>query len=125
MRWLRFAALTFALIATPAAAQEDAQTILHLLDYIGVDYPEAVENGTVKNADEYKEVQEFTAQVSARIKALPDSAAREKLAAEAAALERLVQDKAAPPEVAAAAGKLRWALVGAVQRWKFVPAKRG
>ena len=31
------------------AREAAAQTIVHLLDYIGVDYQEAVENGKVKN----------------------------------------------------------------------------
>jgi high-affinity iron transporter len=99
------------LIAPPlGAAAQDAQTLLHLLDYVGVDYPEAVEDGKVKNTDEYQEMQEFTAQVTARLKELPDSAA---LVREAQALAQLVADKAAPAPVAAASGRLRWAIVAA------------
>ncbi|MGH8670079.1 MAG: FTR1 family protein, partial [Burkholderiales bacterium] len=79
----------------------------------GVDYPEAIDNGKVKNAGEYKEMLEFTAQVSARLKELAENPGKSGLVGEAQTLERLVQDKAAPPTVAAAAGKLRWALVGA------------
>jgi hypothetical protein len=44
-------AAVVALGGTPAAAAE-AQTILHLLDYVGVDYPEAVADGKVKNEDD-------------------------------------------------------------------------
>lgn len=37
----------------PVISQENpAQTILHLFDYTGVDYPEAVEGGKVRNEDE-------------------------------------------------------------------------
>jgi hypothetical protein len=42
----RLAAVLLLLVPLAAAAQE-AQTILHLLDYIGVDYGEAVEGGKV------------------------------------------------------------------------------
>jgi high-affinity iron transporter len=120
---VKTAALIVALLAAlPAAAQENAQTVLHLLDYIGVDYPEAVENGKVKNADEYKEMLEFTAQVTERLKALPDNPGKAALAADGEALAKLVQDKAAPPAVAAASGKLRWTLVGA---YKLRIAPRG
>lgn len=51
--------VAFLLWALPfAAPAQDAQTILHLLDYVGVDYPEAVADGKIRNADEYKEMQE-------------------------------------------------------------------
>jgi len=108
----RFALVLAALLPVAAAAQ-DTQTILHLLDYIGVDYAEAVADGKVKNNDEYKEMLEFTAQVRGRISELPSNARKDSLAGDAAALEKLVQVKAAPPAVAAASAKLRWALIGA------------
>ncbi len=41
------------------ASSDPARTALHLLDYIAVDYAEAVDLGQVKNADEYQEMQEF------------------------------------------------------------------
>jgi hypothetical protein len=48
----RLLSLLFILVvAVPARAAEPAQTVLHLLDYIAVDYAEAVENGKVKNPD--------------------------------------------------------------------------
>lgn len=107
-----FASCLTLLLALPVAAH-DGQTILHLLDYIGVDYPEAVEGGKVRNQDEYQEMLEFTAQVSERVAALPENAARPALVAEAQALARLVQDKAAPAAVADASGHLRRAIVAA------------
>jgi high-affinity iron transporter len=112
VKWLRLAAALLLLCPFIAAAQE-AQTILHLLDYIGVDYPEAIEDGKVKNEDEYKEMLEFTAQVTARLKTLPDNPRKGSLVAESEALATLVVNKAAPPAVAAASGKLRGALVEA------------
>lgn len=99
-------------LAAPASAQE-AQTLLHLLDYVGVDYAGAVEDGQVKSADEYKEMLEFAGRVEEALKALPDNPKKKALAADAAALAKLVQQRAAPVEVAGAAGKLRWAIVGA------------
>src|SRR5262245_42317898 len=105
-----------------SAAAQDAQTILHLLDYIGVDYPEAVENGKVKNEDEYKEMLEFTAQVAQRIAGLPENPAKTGLTSAARGLEKLVRDKAAPPAVAEASRILRLALVSA---YKLRIAPRG
>jgi high-affinity iron transporter len=109
-------ALAFALAAIggPVRAQgESAQTTLHLLDYIGVDYSEAVEGGKVKNEEEYKEMVEFTTQVTALLETLPPNPQRTALIAEAGRLERRVREKAPPSEIAEIAGKLRWAVIGA------------
>lgn len=57
-----------------SAGAQDAQTILHLLDYIGVDYAEAVGAGKVKNEEEYREMLEFTGKVSEHLAAMPANA---------------------------------------------------
>ncbi len=105
------------LLALPALAQESAaagaQGIVHLLDYVGIDYAGAVEGGRVKSADEYKEMTEFSAQVQERIKALPANPARPALEADAAKLSGLVAGKAAAEAVAESATGLRWALIRA------------
>jgi high-affinity iron transporter len=33
--------------------EEKAQTVVHMLDYVGVDYPEFVQDGKVMNEEEY------------------------------------------------------------------------
>lgn len=101
------------LLFVPLASAQEAQTILHLLDYIGVDYPEAVEGGKVKNEDEYKEMLEFTAQVAAQVRALPENPQKGELTNRAVALGGLVQGKAEAPRIAEAAAKLRSAIVSA------------
>ena len=100
--------------AAPAQAQADAaQTVLHLLDYVGVDYPEAVENGRVKNEDEFKEMVEFTTQAVSLLKSLPANPQQAALVAEAEKLAGMVNNKAPTSEIAATAGTLRWAVIGA------------
>jgi high-affinity iron transporter len=110
---LKRLALVLLLCLPLGVPAQEAQTILHLLDYIGVDYPEAIADGKVKNADEYKEMLEFTRQVSERLKALPDNARKRDLIGASEALARLVAGKAAQPAVAAASGDLRRAIVDA------------
>jgi high-affinity iron transporter len=110
----RIAALLLACaFALPAFAQDRAQTVLHLLDYVGVDYGGAVEGGSVKSADEYKEMVEFTAQALEGIRTLPENPARAALATDATSLAKLVADKVDATSVAQAAARLRWALIGA------------
>jgi high-affinity iron transporter len=78
----------------------DVQTAWRLLDYVGVDYGGAVANGRIKSASEYAEMNEFAASVSARLNALPASAARGSLIAGAAELERVIAAKGSPEDVA-------------------------
>ena len=113
---LRRLLVFLALLAAPlAASAQDASTLLHLLDYVGVDYAGAVEDGKVKSADEYKEMQEFAAQAASRVRALPANPRRAALAAQADALVRLVARKAPPAAVAEASRALRRAVVEAYQ----------
>lgn len=56
-----FAALT-ALSLYAQAADNTTQTIVHMLDYVSVDYPEFVKDGKVLDESEYKEQLEFATQ---------------------------------------------------------------
>ncbi len=53
------------------ATPEQAQLILHLLDYVAVDYPQCVQDGTVLDQSEYDEQVEFSQQVRALLHQLP------------------------------------------------------
>jgi high-affinity iron transporter len=102
-------------ISIHAHAQNDSgpQTIVHILDYIGVDYSGAVESGRIKNEAEYKEMLEFTSQVIEQLKALPANAKGAQLASDAQQLQKLVRSKADAALVADVSGRLRWAIIGA------------
>jgi len=114
----RLLALAALLAAAPALAaptdwHESAQTALHLLDYVGVDYPEFVRDGQVLDQGEYEEQLEFATQVVTLLRALPERPERARLVADAESLVGLVRDKGPGPRVAAASADLRWALIGA------------
>ncbi|WP_110992059.1 cytochrome c/FTR1 family iron permease [Pseudomonas sichuanensis] len=67
-----------------AEAPADATKALHLLDYIGADYPPTVRDGKVVDSGEYREQQEFSGVLAELVKGLPDNPER-------AALEQGVQ----------------------------------
>jgi high-affinity iron transporter len=75
--------------------QQQAQSIVSALDYIAVDYPEAVQNGTVLNTNEYAEQREFAATVQALMTALPSRPQQDVLLVQAAELVELVEQRAA------------------------------
>ena len=116
--FLRLAPLILCLFAflgaAPAAAQNaEVQTTWRLLDYVAVDYREAVRDGRVVNDGEYQEMAEFTASVRQRLDALPEKPAKAPLVAGAAALQASVGRKAPPPEIETQARGLAAQLIAA------------
>ena len=76
--WLLIAiafAAPAAVSAQPAPSQ-GVQTAWRLLDYIAVDYREAVQGGRVINRAEFAEMAEFSASVSEQFATLPAKPAK-------------------------------------------------
>ena len=106
--------LLAALFAAPAHAQQaEVQTTWRLLDYVAVDYPEAVRGGAVVNEGEYAEMTEFSASVRERIGGLPNHAAKAGLVAQADALRQAVAAKAPAERIAQSARRLGRELLAA------------
>ena len=80
------AALAVSVPAQAATAAQEVQTSWRLLDYIAVDYREAVAGGRVINPLEYDEMIEFSSSVSAKLAALPVKPERAKLIEDARAV---------------------------------------
>jgi high-affinity iron transporter len=92
---------------------QDVQISWRLLDYIGVDYREAVAAGKIVNAPEYEEMVEFSANVSAKFAALPDRPAKRGLINSARQLEKAIAAKAEPVLIARQAKALAGQLLAA------------
>ena len=114
-----FAALVLALLlcSAPARAQatvaDEVQTSWRLLDYIAVDYREAVRGGEVINQLEYDEMVEFSANVSTRLAALPERPAKPGLVAGADKLEAAIARRVEPGVIAGQAKALAGDLLAA------------
>ena len=106
--------LALLLGASPAlAAPAAAPMAVHLLDYIGVDYSVAVEDGQVISDLEYAEMTEFAAQVRRLLDDLPRTPDHDALTADADALAAAIETKAAPDAVRDRANALRDRLIDA------------
>jgi high-affinity iron transporter len=96
--------------AAPAWAQPttsaEVQTAWRLLDYIAVDYSEAVKDGKVINPAEYQEMQEFSASVSQRLATLPNKPSRAAIQSDAQGLQGAIASKVQAAEIASRARKL-------------------
>ena len=112
--WLVQLAMWIVLLA-PACASASAspETVVHLLDYIGVDYPQFVHEGKVLDEAEYKEQQEFSRQVITVLHASPEIPRRSALLQSAAVLATRIDERVAGDEVARLASGLRWQVIQA------------
>ena len=106
-------ALGSAAPAQAATVEQEVQTTWRLLDYIAVDYREAVASGKVVNSLEYQEMTEFSATVSAKLRSLPQSSEKARLVAEARELEAAIARKVEPTDVARRAKLLAAKLLAA------------
>jgi high-affinity iron transporter len=95
--------------AAPEASR--AQTILHMLDYVAVDYPEAVKDGAVADAAEFKEQVDFVMQAIAMLGELPAHPRRAALVEQTRGLLARVEARAPADEVARLAGDIRRAVI--------------
>lgn len=58
---------------TTASTDATVASILHILDYVAVDYPGVVHNGAIVNSGEYIEQKEFITRLMVLVNQLPDS----------------------------------------------------
>lgn len=118
---LVLAAVLVAVPASAAASEDKAQTIVHLLDYVSVDYPETVSDGAVKDAGEYQEQREFATQVLALLGELPPVTGQESLVRKAQELLARIDAKVPGAQVSSSARNLASEVI---QRYQLTVAPR-
>ena len=96
-------------------AHASVQQLLQLVDYLGVDYPAAVQDGEIVHAAEYQEMQDFSAGILQQIERLPEQAGKNSLFAQAQQLTELIDQRGSASEVAALTGTMRMALINNYQ----------
>jgi high-affinity iron transporter len=111
--WLLLGVLAVVSPAVAAPVGSAAQTILHVLDYVAVDYPEAVKDGRVADEAEFKEQIDFVAQAVAMLGDLPAHPQRAALVEKARRLLALVEGRRPAADVAHLAGEIRGEVITA------------
>ena len=89
------------------AARASANSVLQLVDYVGVDYAGAVANGAVKSAAEYSEMQEFARRIQNQIRGLPAATGKQEVTALGDKLVAAIGAREDPAEVSALCHTLR------------------
>jgi len=89
------------------APDRNAQSILHMLDYLSVDYGGTVLLGKVLNESEYLEQVEFAKQSAKLMEKLPENPLLTSMISDAQSLAHFVNEKAPSKEIATLAQELR------------------
>lgn len=112
-----FLVLAMALPFSPSLAEAlsatQGQSVLHLLDYVAVEYPEFVKDGKVLDEPEYAEQVEFSGQVAKAVKSFPAHPRKAALSGAANQLAALIAGKADGATVVTQARELRRGLIAA------------
>ena len=93
LAWLLLPVLAFCSLAASANSPEGASQALHLIDYIGADYPPTVENGKVIDETEYREQLEFLAVLKGLIADLPQRPEHDELVQGVNALQTAIEKR--------------------------------
>lgn len=104
--WLCLPLLALCSLCALAEPADGAVQALHLLGYIGADYPATVAAGEVVDSGEYREQLEFLGVLQGLIVALPVRAERVELEQDVAALRGAIEQRQAGEQVAIEARRL-------------------
>ena len=106
--WIAALALCGASVAAAATAPDErARTVVHMLDYVSVDYPAFVKDGKVLDEPEYQEQREFATQAIALLEQLPTVADKPALLGKARLLLARIDARAPGAEVSSLANGVR------------------
>lgn len=110
-------------VAQSVCAQDQAKRLVALLDYLGSDYKNAVQDGKILSQDEYGEMQEFARRAQELFHQLKEIDKGDKAGIELAlkSLATLVANKAEPKAVAESATSAKDRIMAA---YKIVPYPR-
>lgn len=104
-------AFVLLLLTCSAALAADQTALVQLVEYVGADYINAVQDGQVVNDDEYAEMEEFSQRLAEGIGELPEADGKAELLSQAQALKAAVDAKGSVDEVKGLAQKIRGTLV--------------
>ncbi|MFJ7881923.1 FTR1 family protein [Pseudomonas sp. NPDC096917] len=106
LAWLIVPVLALCSLAVSANSPQGAAQALHLIDYIGADYPPTVEDGKVIDETEYREQLEFLTVLKGLIADLPERPERAALAQGVTALQSAIEQRQDGASVAREARQL-------------------
>jgi len=109
---LLLAILLFSInIGVAAPADSKAQRLLQMIDYVALDYPEAIQDGMIQNHSEYKEMLEFSTTIVVLAELLPTGRRQSDIFSLALKLHKMIKEKQKSKGISNLIGKLRFELI--------------
>lgn len=93
----------------------DTQQLLQLIDYVGVDYSAAVNNGEITNPAEYGEMLDFTSGIAQYAKELPEHKIKSQVISNTEKLLSLINQKADPEQIKLLTSEMHHSIISAYQ----------
>jgi len=98
-------------IGVAASADSKAQRLLQMIDYVALDYPEAIQDGMIQNHSEYKEMLEFSTTIVVLAELLPAGRRQSDIFSLALNLHQMIKEKQKSQGISDLIGKLRFELI--------------
>jgi len=108
---LRTLLFLLVLLLSPSTSAADFQQLLQLIDYIGVDYGEAVAYGEIISPGEFAEMQDFSQGIAQQVNDLASGEHKTQLIAQGQQLIALIEAKAESAAVRALTADMRLAII--------------
>jgi high-affinity iron transporter len=98
-----------------SSGDQRLQGLIQMLDYVGVDYSNAVAGGEIVNAAEYREMLDFMAAIADQTAQLPASPSKAELRVQAYDVARMIKNRASADRVSDATSSMRAAVMAHYQ----------
>ena len=108
-----FLTLTLLLVVSTTTMASTSDRLVQLIDYVGVDYSEAVVHGKIVNEAEYAEMVEFASAIEVAASEFASNPRAVKLYGQAGRLRQLIGEKAPAVEIMALTREMRATVISA------------
>jgi len=98
-------------IGVATSADSKAQRLLQMIDYVALDYPDAIQNGMIQDNSEYKEMLEFSTTIVVLAELLPAGRRQSDIFSLALNLHQMIKEKQKNQGISDLIGKLRFELI--------------
>jgi len=100
------------LLVAQEPSEQSPRLMIHLLDYVALDYPGAVKNGKVLSESEFKEQNEFGNTLIELNDAIPELKNSAGIREDLVALQKAIKSKAPEAEIERRARDVKWKVIG-------------
>ncbi|MDH5764687.1 MAG: FTR1 family protein [Gammaproteobacteria bacterium] len=110
-----FLLMTLSVISFFQPVQADPQQLLQLIDYVGVDYAEAIKDGEIISQAEYTEMLDFSLGIQQLTAQLPEGEVKQEITKNSQRLAGMITDKVSPKSVSQLTAEMRLTIINGLK----------